>query len=462
MSGRKLAFWLFVFLTGRISVLNADTIGITGLTQITGAVFYDAPAANSLASVTIGGVTVTPHPSILNEAFAGVNAPQYGPDIPGTGGGFGSDSTVSGGGPLILDFDQPVAAFGATFVHVENVVSDPSFIFPVTLQVFSGLDGTGTLLGTITDSPGGVTVQGAYFADFRGIWSSSLNILSAVISGTPPDGGFLVDGYAVSVIPSAASPGPLPIPEVETGAILNGYVIVTPDAGTATPLTTLTFGIVNGGLAQSQAAILSTPLTMDTSLQVDVLNSAGRNVGLAVANAGDTVATITATLRDNNGTTIGSPASIPLVSGQQWARFVTELFPASTLGASFQGSLEIQSATPFSVVGLRFSGIDVSTLPVVATIPAAVPLRTPSGAVIGGPNAIMFPQFVMGGGWATSLGLVNNTSGPISGRIDIFDPSGNPMSVKLNGTMQSTFVYSIPAKGAVTFAPRDANGQSPF
>jgi hypothetical protein len=138
------------------------------------------------------------------------------------------------------------------------------------------------------------------------------------------------------------------------------------------------------------------------------------------------------------------------------------LFPASTLGASFQGSLEIQSATPVSVVGLRFSGIDVSTLPVVATIPAAVPLRTPSGAVIGGPNAIMFPQFVMGGGWATSLGLVNNTSGPISGRIDIFDPSGNPMSVKLNGTVQSTFVYSIPAKGAATFAPRDGNGQSPF
>jgi hypothetical protein len=63
---------------------------------------------------------------------------------------------------------------------------------------------------------------------------------------------------------------------------------------------------------------------------------------------------------------------------------------------------------------------------------------------------------------ATSLGLVNSTSGTMSGRIDIFDQSGNPMAVKLNGTTQSTFAYSIPAKGASTFAPRDTNGQSPF
>jgi hypothetical protein len=68
----------------------------------------------------------------------------------------------------------------------------------------------------------------------------------------------------------------------------------------------------------------------------------------------------------------------------------------------------------------------------------------------------------MGGGWATQLALVNNTGATISGRIGIFDPSGNPMSVTLNGLTQSSFSYSIPASGTFVLAPRDTNGQSPF
>jgi len=69
--------------------------------------------------------------------------------------------------------------------------------------------------------------------------------------------------------------------------------------------------------------------------------------------------------------------------------------------------------------------------------------RSYSGAA-GGPNAIMFPRFAMSGGCATTLGLVNNTSSSISGRIDIFDSSGNPMVIPWNCAHNSTFKYSIP------------------
>ena len=60
------------------------------------------------------------------------------------------------------------------------------------------------------------------------------------------------------------------------------------------------------------------------------------------------------------------------------------------------------------------------------------------------------------------LALVNNGSETINGRVDIFDPSGNPLPVKLNGVTQSTFTYSIAPAGTFVLAPRDANGQSPL
>jgi len=44
----------------------------------------------------------------------------------------------------------------------------------------------------------------------------------------------------------------------------------------------------------------------------------------------------------------------------------------------------------------------------------------------------------------------------------IFDQSGNPMPVRLNGVTQSTFSYTIAPRGSLTLGPRDSNGQSPF
>jgi hypothetical protein len=57
---------------------------------------------------------------------------------------------------------------------------------------------------------------------------------------------------------------------------------------------------------------------------------------------------------------------------------------------------------------------------------------------------------------------VNDGASAMSGRFDVFDSAGNPMPVPLNGFNQSSYTYSIPAGGAVVYAPRDANGQSPM
>jgi hypothetical protein len=58
--------------------------------------------------------------------------------------------------------------------------------------------------------------------------------------------------------------------------------------------------------------------------------------------------------------------------------------------------------------------------------------------------------------------MVNAGTTAVTGRIDFFSPDGSPAALKLNGSLKSTFTYSIPAGGTLILAPRDPNGQSPL
>jgi hypothetical protein len=268
-----------------------------------------------------------------------------------------------------------------------------------------------------------------------------------------------------------------PIPEVEQGSIQTGYVIVTPDSSSAAPTTTVTFGIVNSGIVQSQAGMFPGPMMSDGTLFAETIPGIGRNLGVAIANPGNTALSLVLSLLDTTGVTVGSPVTVTLQGQQQMAKFISELFPADTVGAGFRGSLRLRSSTsfastPFSALGLRFSGQEFSTLPVAANATiAGVPTRTlaagsvantPLAGAVGGSGSIILPQFAMGGGWATQLALVNSGAAGITGRVDFFDMSGNPIALKLNDNTQSTFTYSVAAGGTFVLAPRDANGQSPF
>jgi beta-propeller repeat-containing protein len=416
----------------------------------------DSDSANAIALDGAGNVYVTGSTSSQN--FPTVRPLQAAYK------GAGSDPRASGGDAFVTKIgDTAVTTFPAITSINPNAAS-PGSQFTATVSgqnlgsalsvSFSGTGVDAALQPTSSVSNTLIFLRISIAGD-AAIGSRSLTIGTSSGIVTMPNALVIQRGP----VPATT---PLPIPEVETGAVRSGYVIITPDAASSTPLTTLTFGMVSGGLVQSQAAILPTSLTTDCALQVDVVQAIGRNLGVAIANAGGSEAVITLTLRNEDGAATGSPASISIPAGQQLARFVTELFPSSTLGSAFRGSMSAQSSVPVSLIGVRFSGIEFSTLPILPNNPATVPLRTLSGGTIGGANAVMFSQFAISGGWATALGLVNATSSTITGRIDIFDTSGNPMAVRLNGTTQSTFNYSIPAKGTFTLAPRDANGQSPF
>jgi hypothetical protein len=373
--------------------------------------------------------------------------------------GAGNDPRAIGGDAFITK----IQAVSATSLPVLTSVSPNTTV--------AGSSFLATVSGQNLDSPSSVIFSGSAVSATVEPGSTSTSLILSINTTGAAIGNYLLSvstlsgiatlptALTVQAAPVPASP-PLPIPAVETGPIRSGYAIITLAPGSPAPLTTLTYGMVGAGLVQSQAAILPTALTGQTTLPVNIVQSAGRNLGVALANPNNSAAAVTLQLWDQNGTAIGSPASISLLAGQQLARFLSELYPASTLGGAFQGSLTVQSAAPVSIIGLSFSGIEFSTVPILPGIPASVPLL--ANGTVGGTNAIMFPQFAMGGGWATGLSLVNATSVTLTGRIDIFDTSGKPMSVLMNGTTQSTFTYSIAPNGMFLLAPRDSNGQSPF
>jgi hypothetical protein len=77
-----------------------------------------------------------------------------------------------------------------------------------------------------------------------------------------------------------------------------------------------------------------------------------------------------------------------------------------------------------------------------------------------GNSSIFFPQFVDGGGYTTSLILLNTSGTTETGSFQIMDANGNALTVsQVGGTTGSSFNYSIPAHGVFRFqtdgAPTD-------
>ena len=341
-------------------------------------------------------------------------------------------------------------------------------LIEVTAAVFSGSGVTATI--------GYVTLEFAR--------SPSLVLTVTVAADAEPGprtltitttGGTSAPFPAFTVLP-AISPLPPPSPqptsppnrisEVEDGSVQTGYLVITPDQNTSAPFTTLRYGTLRNGIVQDQANVVPLGVTTGATLFIDFLNSASRNVGLVIVNPGGTTNAITITLKNNDGTT-ASTTTVNIDPYKQLAKFVNELFP-DDVGTAFIGSINVQSGSPFAVLGFPFAGTNFSTLGAANTGTLTggptriLPAGSGSAGSIGGANAILPPQFVIGGGWATQVALVNTSGTAATGRIDVFDTNGQPKAVKLNGDTRSTFTYSIPAGGTFVLSPRDGNGQTPM
>src|SRR5207247_2329971 len=126
-----------------------------------------------------------------------------------------------------------------------------------------------------------------------------------------------------------------------------------------------------------------------------------------------------------------------------------------------QGSLLVTSNAPVAVMGLRFRGINFSTLPATSlSADVAVPVIATG---VGGPGSILLPQFAGGGGWASQVVVMNTSAAALTIRIDLFKQDGTPFSLTLNHTFASSFTgIVLTAGGTFTLAPLDRIGNDDF
>lgn len=262
-----------------------------------------------------------------------------------------------------------------------------------------------------------------------------------------------VMALAVTLNVAYAQPGP-------PNNLQVGYVIVTPDPSTATGLAVFeTFGEVRAAGAL-QAGVLPADMVKNAMLFVTTSSRLSRNLGVAIANPNPTTdAGVLFTLKNSDGS-VAATQTITVKATTQTAQFVTQLFAGKLPPTGdFNGTLTISSTLEVAMVGLRFRGVNFSTIPVTplgTAFPVPAISTTPP---IGGTGAVILPQFADGGGWASEIVLTNTGTTPLKARVDIFDQAGKPLIVTLNGTTASSFtIPTVPAGGVVVLAPVKHHG----
>ncbi|HYR83254.1 MAG TPA: hypothetical protein VE422_04165 [Terriglobia bacterium] len=257
----------------------------------------------------------------------------------------------------------------------------------------------------------------------------------------------------------------------DNGPVQAGFAVITPVAVTTSSSTSglvvfASFGMRHGNSPATQAGVLPPDLTTNAVMFVDTNRRLAKNLGVAIVNPNSSNVNVTLTLRKNDGTQLGT-TNVNVPSHQHISKFITELFAnQSSVPRDVTGMLAITSAgssnLPVSVIGLRFRGDNFSTLPVTSLSGTTTPLPTIATGV-GGPGAILIPEFAAGGGWATELVIANTGTSALTVRVDLFKEDGTPLTANLNGQTASSFTgLTIPAGGVIILAPRNTDGDDDF
>jgi trimeric autotransporter adhesin len=243
----------------------------------------------------------------------------------------------------------------------------------------------------------------------------------------------------------------------------SGYATVAVNSG-AMPYGTAVFSFKQSGVTVSETGVPASPPTVSSRVFIDyragVYAVPGRsnsgvvdvNTGIAVVNRGTATANVTYTLRDGAGSTL-STGHGTIAAGKHFSCFIGQLkdvasdfnFPANFQTAIQFGALDIVSDQPLSVLAIRGT-MNQRQQFIITTTPVADLTRSP------GSSPIYFAQLADGGGYTTSLILMNTSSTNETGTIQLLDNSGNPLTVNpVGGTSGSSFNYSIPPNGIVHF-----------
>jgi hypothetical protein len=219
-----------------------------------------------------------------------------------------------------------------------------------------------------------------------------------------------------------------------------GYGRIQPNPDSTTPSGMAIFGLTQGGVLVSEAAVPAAPLIQSARIYAEINGPV--NTGLAIANPNLQSASISfyftdaAGVNSNLGTTTIPP-------NRQIAAFLNQS-PFSTPGA-FQGNLAdvrtftITSSVPISLVALRgFTNERSETL--ITTLPV-----TPVNATL--PAPLIFPHFADGAGWRTQLILVNPSNETLTGNVQFNGQDSSSTTSSYTISPRSSFTVSTSGTG---------------
>jgi Leucine-rich repeat (LRR) protein len=348
-----------------------------------------------------------------------------------------------------------------TTQYLLTIVSSPTSGGTISTNPLSanGFYNSGTSVELTAIPNGGYTFggwSGAGFGSCTGTNNPATITMNSPITETA---SFSSSGSSVNI---ALSAGGAEVAATGGNSITTqaGYSSLAVNSG-ADPYGTAVFSFVQQGVTVNEAGVPASPPTTLARIFIDWRSSVlavpaqgnsgivNINTGIAVVNTGSTTANVTYTLRDAAGSIL-TAGNGTIAAGAHFAKFIdqlTDVAPNFSLPSNFQtdiqfASLEIDGDQPLSVLALRGTNNQRNDF-LITTTPVA-DLTKPVGN-----NPIYFPQFVDGGGYTTSLVLLNTSSAVENGTLEILDDNGLPLSVRpVGGLAGSSFRYSIPANGS--------------
>jgi hypothetical protein len=148
-------------------------------------------------------------------------------------------------------------------------------------------------------------------------------------------------------------------------------------------------------------------------------NTGALATGLAIASVGSAAGSVNVVVRDDTGATIPTAVkSIPLAADGHNSFMLTDSTQGFPEVVGKRGTVEFDSPTngQISVLGLRVNSGALTTVPVLANVAAG-----------GG----TFAHIASGGGWQTTLTLVNAGTSPANVTLDFFDGNGKALALPL-------------------------------
>jgi hypothetical protein len=199
----------------------------------------------------------------------------------------------------------------------------------------------------------------------------------------------------------------------------------------------LLYRLYNGSVAQGEAGVNAT-----TTPATEFVTFAQTQTGIAYANPSIVPATVTITALDSTGAGLGQ-TSLTLQPNAHGSANIGPLIGLS----SFTGSVQITSTAPIVSLSLNAEAFPVfSSLPP-GDLPAGTPLAngTAGGAPANGTDIYYFPHLAFGGGFQSTLTLVNYSPEAVSCQTTFFADSGGALQVPFTGGSVSARTDSLGA-----------------